>query len=355
MKNNLKNRYIYAVTRHLPAKMQKDVERELDSLITEMAEERLAGSTADWNSNDPQPKTTTHSEEIIKDVLAELGSPEELALKYNGGGQTALISGVYFLMYKRVLRVALPIVAAVSAILAAVGIFAGFGSEINIVIGNIHLLPLDFFVNLLNILANSFSAVAQAFMIITFIFAILDYGKVNLKDGELSELPNVPEEDSRVSLPGAIAEIVFTIAGVAVFLMFPHFIGGSFGDGVWIPVFNVELLQGELWFHILAWGVVSVGVIFYQLAVGQYTMKVVTVSVASNIILAALTVMILGSSSIVNPEFASHLADILGESFYWAIEHIISRPNQILIAVICIGLLIDTIEVVYKGFQGRRG
>ena len=39
-KNNLIERYIYAVTRHLSPKIRDDVEKELDGLISDMLEER---------------------------------------------------------------------------------------------------------------------------------------------------------------------------------------------------------------------------------------------------------------------------------------------------------------------------
>ena len=66
MKNDLIERYIYAVIRYLPLKMRGDVEKELDSLISDMLEERC--------------RDITPSEKDIRGVLMELGMPEELAL-----------------------------------------------------------------------------------------------------------------------------------------------------------------------------------------------------------------------------------------------------------------------------------
>ncbi|MCL2372714.1 MAG: hypothetical protein FWC78_04850 [Defluviitaleaceae bacterium] len=332
MKNNLKDRYIYAVTRHLPVKMQKDVERELDGLITEMAEER-------------QPNMA--SEDTIKEVLDELGSPEELALKYNGSGHNALISGVYFLMYKRVLRTALPIVATVAAILAAVGLFAGFDTDINIVLGGVTLAPITFVSRFIHVFASSISITIQAFAAITVIFAILDYSKAKLKDGDITDLPNVPEAEAVVSITGGIAEIALTIAMVTTLLFFPQYIGGGF-DGRWIPAFDAEYLR-SLWLPILAWGAISVVSILYQIIIGHYNIKVVVTTLAANIALAVLTVVILGSNNLIHQDFTAYLSDILGGLYI--VTNILSHPNRMLMAIILVALAIDTVDVLYKALK----
>ena len=101
MKNNYIERYIFAVTRYLPAKTQGDVEKELDALIEDMLAQRCDG--------------TAPTEEDIRAVLKELGPPEELAARYSDDGKKALISGTYYLIYKYILKIVLPIVAAVVA------------------------------------------------------------------------------------------------------------------------------------------------------------------------------------------------------------------------------------------------
>ncbi len=95
MQNKYIKRYIYAVTYHLPAKIREDVEKELDGLIFDMLERRCG-------DNEP-------SEADVKAVLSELGTPEQLASKYNGDDSLSLISGMYFLVYKRVLSIVIPL------------------------------------------------------------------------------------------------------------------------------------------------------------------------------------------------------------------------------------------------------
>ena len=78
MNNDLIQRYIYAVVRYLPLKSHVEVEKELESLISEMLEERCG---------DIAP-----TEKDVRIVLLELGSPEELAEKYGGDESRSLIS-----------------------------------------------------------------------------------------------------------------------------------------------------------------------------------------------------------------------------------------------------------------------
>jgi len=81
MENNLINSYIHAVVRHLPPEQAADVESELSSQIADMLKERCG---------DVEP-----SKHDIEAVLAQLGSPEELAHKYHSG-RKALIGGIYY-------------------------------------------------------------------------------------------------------------------------------------------------------------------------------------------------------------------------------------------------------------------
>ena len=59
----LKERYVYAVSRLLPHKMREDISAELDTLIEDMLEERCQDRPAE--------------EKDLRVVLAELGSPSE--------------------------------------------------------------------------------------------------------------------------------------------------------------------------------------------------------------------------------------------------------------------------------------
>lgn len=77
MKNDLTERYIYAVTRRLPRKQREDVSMELRGLIDDMLDERCG---------DVVP-----TEKDIRVVLTELGTPQELYARYDEEADKCLI------------------------------------------------------------------------------------------------------------------------------------------------------------------------------------------------------------------------------------------------------------------------
>ena len=86
MKNELIDRYVYAVTRRLPARLRNDIDKELHSLIEDMLEARCDGLMPE--------------ERDVRVVLTELGTPSELAAKYMPEGRDHLIGPAYYSNYK---------------------------------------------------------------------------------------------------------------------------------------------------------------------------------------------------------------------------------------------------------------
>ncbi len=78
----LKERYVYAVSRLLPHKMREDISAELDTLIEDMLEERCQDRPAE--------------EKDLRVVLAELGSPSEMANHYSPDKDKCLIGPPLF-------------------------------------------------------------------------------------------------------------------------------------------------------------------------------------------------------------------------------------------------------------------
>ena len=91
VKNDLIDRYIYAVTKHMKSAMKKDVAAELETIIQDMLEERCGD--------------VTPTERDIKVVLTELGTPAELSSKYKGETQDCLIGQPYYSLYVYVLKI----------------------------------------------------------------------------------------------------------------------------------------------------------------------------------------------------------------------------------------------------------
>ena len=93
MKNNLKERYLYAVTKRLSPKIREDVSLELQGLMEDMLLERCG---------EAEP-----TEEDVKSVIRELGTPAELYAKYADNADACLIGQPYYSSYKLALKIVL--------------------------------------------------------------------------------------------------------------------------------------------------------------------------------------------------------------------------------------------------------
>ncbi|MCL2377271.1 MAG: hypothetical protein FWC76_07755 [Defluviitaleaceae bacterium] len=341
MKNDLKERYIYAVTRHLPVKVQADVERELEGLISEMLDERRGNNSAP-------------SEQDLRDVLTELGTPEELALKYCGDERTALISGTYFLMYKRILGIVLPIVAASIAGLSIIGFI--LGTEILHI--NMPFINITAGYNpLLMMFPNIIGTMIQAFAIITIIFAVLDYRKAKLTDGDmLTNLPEMPDTKTKIKPGEVVFGIIFSVFFAILLIGFPQIIAVWSEDTGWIPVFDVAVLRG-LWLPIISWVVITIIAEVVRLIEGRITTRLAAVTTVANILIAICAIVVFGgfgSNELINPAFVSFMEGIFATTeVTWLLEAF-AQINLVLLGIILIALAIETIYTLVKAFLSRR-
>lgn len=171
MKNDLIERYIYAVTRRLPKKKQEDISQELRGLIDDMLLERCGERTAE--------------EKDVRIVLTELGSPQDLFDKYDEDSGKCLIGQPYYSTYKYVMKIVLLAVAAgmtiASIILAVVG-------------------PMGAWKAVGTWLANVYNGLLSAFAIVTVLFAFFYQKNVPLgQPFNFDDLPPVPKKKETIS------------------------------------------------------------------------------------------------------------------------------------------------------------
>lgn len=190
---NLTDRYIYAVTKRLPASQREDIRKELKSLIEDMIEERGG-----------------YSEQAEEEVLTKLGDPKILANNYSGTGKY-LIGPELYGTYTMILKIALPIIMALAMLGTSVD---AVSSGKNVV------------VILLTIIGSAFSAALSVIGTVTIIFAGLEkHAKTDLlkemhDEKEKAWNPkDLPEVEKEVK-PLGIAGIITGIIGILVFLFF---------------------------------------------------------------------------------------------------------------------------------------
>jgi len=333
MEKDLIPRYIYAVTRHLPQNMRSDVEKELDSLIADMLLERCG---------DVVP-----TEDDVKVVLTELGSPEKLAEKYSGEERRALISGVIFLYYKQILKIVLPIVVSivtVVSIITQVMYWDPLGNPFT-----------QFGLAAGSVLAGIFSALIFPFAIITFIFAIFERYNVKLDEGDIfSRLPDLPEKAEKIKISEAVAGIVFCVVFAVVLLAFPQVIGMWTQETGWIPVFEITVFR-SLWLFIVLWAIFEIIKESVKIIEREHTKRLLVVTIVCNILIMACAVIVFMNGKIMNPEFLYTLNNfITDEDGRTAASVIFGNLNYIIVGAAILGLFVDIIVAAVNTYKTRK-
>ncbi|MCL2024664.1 MAG: hypothetical protein FWG78_02655 [Coriobacteriia bacterium] len=359
---DLIERYLYAVTRYLPRKDRDEVKRELDSLIADMLETRCGATPA--------------TEKDVRVVLTELGTPQEMAEQYDPSSSRALISGLYFVLYKRVLTLVLPIV----ALALAFAIILSFIFDSSATSANPYAYMSTMFGQ---VLGGTLSGVFQAFAIITLIFAILEWRQVDLRGDDiaagigvgddivvgvgrivdqiedfakdpLNNLPPVPKTNE-IKPWEPIFGIVMSMLFLTVFLGFPQIIGvglfdtGFEGEG-WIPLFNVELIRAA-WIPITIWAVLGVAKEARKLIDGRYTKRLAANTCVLNVVIAACAIFVFSYGDIINPEFIAYIVNLFAEADAPPIIGLVfANFNLVFLGIVLIALVADSVGTVTHAF-----
>lgn len=325
MKNELIDRYVYAVTRRLPARLRNDIDKELHSLIEDMLEARCGGLM-------PEDRD-------VRVILTELGTPSELAMRYMPEGRDHLIGPAYYSQYKMVTGIVL---ASVTFGLVLSGFISFFTDSREAL-----------YFTLFSWIGTLITGLIAAFGAVTFIFAVFERKNVALNFGgsELDSLPPVPEKKSVIPKGEPIAGIIFSVIFCVIFLAAPQIICAKFGaDQPFIPVFNVDLIH-QLWYIFVALTILGIARESFKLYEGRYTKRLAIVTVVTDILSAALTLVLLSSQQILNSAFIAGASPILSNE---VVTGILTYFNLFFMAVILFCLLLDMGVTLFKGFWYNR-
>lgn len=263
--NDLIERYLYAITRHLPSAQRSDVAEELRTLISDMLDERCG-------SLPPTAKD-------VRVVLTELGTPGEMVRKYTSGEGECLIGQPYYAQYLYVLKIVLACVA--SGMLVAGALSLATGAEGSLLGG------------VLEGIGSLIGALLFAFAIVTLLFAFFSRRGIEVETmgSALDDLPPVPRETRSSTRGDAVAGIVFSIVGAVVFLLFPDVLNALShrADGVPFDPFNVDAFRASAWV-VVVWTFVCVAGECFKLVEGRYTKRVLAVTFACDLVAGALVV-----------------------------------------------------------------
>ncbi len=220
------DRYVSEVGDILPDDNRKDIEREIRSLI----EDRLADRCEEEGC-------AQATEAMVKEVLAEMGAPENTAKGYLP--EVYLIGPRYFFIFKKVLTVVVTAQLIAMAVLFIVRLVmesasSGLTAAITVAV-------------LLETLAIFVQAFFIAFAVVVFIFATIEWSqrkdeiRLRLWTPQNLDQP-APEKIGRV---GKIFEIIFILLGLAVLNLYPEWLGLSHQmNGQWE---HVPFLTDNFW------------------------------------------------------------------------------------------------------------
>lgn len=203
--NNLIERYVYEVGRHLPSRMRADVSLEIKGALEDILEER---------GIDPE-----RDQKALEGLLIEYGNPEKVAASYLP--ERYLISPQLFPLFLMVLKIVLAVIGGLTLVGFVVsGVTVGFRWSI----------LWEFFGSLVGNLFTVVGSLAITFSLLEH-FGVFDNEKD--EDWHPKSLPQLEDPD----LPkrgDLITGIIFSAAALVIFNAFPNIVAfyGSH-DSVW--------------------------------------------------------------------------------------------------------------------------
>lgn len=281
-------RYIYAVTRHLPEKQREDIAKELRSLIEDMIAEQMGEREATDND--------------VEAVLKTLGEPARLAAKYSVRPRY-VIGPELFDKYIALLKITLPAVALAILVASIIRYISAPELIIGTVIGST--------------LGEILDAVIQVFAWLTAIFALVERFAADTiakewkkDDWDPVDLPDVPIKEAAFKRSETIVSIIF----IFIFLIFLNFSAGQFSfylpenNRTLLQIFNPSVLHSYLWLINICFGIEIVKEIL-KIVIGRYNLKLAIINTALGIAALILALIPFSNFNIWNQTFVQQLAN----------------------------------------------
>jgi len=322
------NRYIYAVTKDLPAKQREDISKELRGLIEDMLE----------NYDGPEAY-----EEKVKKVLTDLGNPEILSNNYRATSRF-LIGPKNFNSYIMVLKIVfVAVFVGLSVATAMTGLFSYEDNAFKII---------------LQYITSIFAALSQAFAWVTISFAIAEYYQMPTvsfntrnKIWSLDDLPHIPKKEAKISRIESIVGIIFSSIFMSIIYLYPKFfavyIPTPNGINI-IPIFDISTVEGfKLIIAILF--LLSIAKEIIKLVAGKWNLKVAISTSVLSIITLILTLILFTNPNIWNQSLVKDIVKYVDIGFDLVKAQ--SLLFKSFIGIIVIASLGEIVGSLYKGIK----
>ncbi|NMC57359.1 MAG: hypothetical protein GYA50_09085 [Eubacteriaceae bacterium] len=320
---NLIEIYINQVIKNLPVSEREEVKKDLNADILNMLPD-------------------DYTEDDIKKVLSQLGDPEVLADEYRDK-KRYLIGPKLYDGYLKLLRIVIPIVAVIGAVIFLLdSMFSG--SSIN---------PVDLFAGSL---ANLVNAALTAFAAITIIFAVFERNNVaspfKKKKWMVDDLKTSDAISKPISKGEGIVSIVFSIIFFMILYFSPQLIGWYYTDNgivMNIPLFNLDVLSRLMPLIILSL-LFTVITSILKIISGYWNIKLAFVNLLNNLLSAIVWIMVFANLNIFNTAVFEKLSSVLDISVI-RITGLFGIGIKVLIALIIIGLVADSVSDFRKSVR----
>lgn len=324
------DRYVNEIGTHLPEKQRADIQKEIKSMIDDMLAEkcRAAGSVIDHK--------------LTLEVLKELGKPEKVAASYFP--PRYLIGPQLYPIFWLVLKISLIVVLIVMILILAVRIAIGdlnTWSEIGVNISTV-----------INVLVGTAGWVVITFFILE---RVTLPSKIGIKEKEWDPSEMLKKADlDKISLATPIIGIIFSIAALVIFNVFPGVIAiKNYTGSEWVVLFTpsdafnkVLPLINTLWiFFIVFHGATMFRQRWYHWTRWSY--------IGLQIFSITIMAILLAGPGLVNPN-----SDVLNtiNTTSFSSNSITNLLNQIVRVSLGIGIVVSIVEIgknLYKIYANR--
>lgn len=321
------NRYIYQVTKHLNPVTKKDIENELRTLIYDMLEAKTQGNTP--------------TKEDILAVLKELGNPSILAKEYRDS-RGYLISPELFPAYLLVLKIVIGATLFGMCIATILDLITSYQNLWYSYIGTW--------------ISDMLGSTGMAFAFVTLLFAIFERKGMDLKDllpeWEVEELPPVPVKEAIIPIGEPIAGIIFTILGMVLFTSTPQLIGVYYFDHglINIPVFNLNTISVVLPLLLITMGL-SLLKNIWELIDRRYSIPYAIFIFITNTISTILTIIIFTRFEIWNTNFATQINSGFHLNFNTTAISAWDMITRNFVAFLVVIYILETITIIVRAIK----
>jgi len=329
---NLLDRYVSEVGKYLPRKQRADIEQEIRSTLEDMLEERNQASL--------------ENEAAVVALLREYGEPRKVAESYIG--PRYLIGPRLYPTFELILKIVLACV--LGAGLLGYGVSASItdsfaGPDFLSFLG-------QFWLGLLGGMMNAFGSLVLVFAILERVLPASELEKEAADEWNPADLAKEPDPDE-VKMSEAVATIIFTVAGLVIFNLYPNVVGLAFNtDGVWtfIPILSKAFFTYLPWINLL--GVLQIVFNLYQLRqrawtlftrLGRIALELCTISLASAM-LKGPSLIDLGVEKFAGTPLAD-TADVFTKMFGFL-------PGLVLVIIIIVSI-VEVIQSIYRLVRTR--